>query len=93
MSALRTIRQFVPAVYPRDAVGGQVLRLSRELGLRGFDAPVFVEETRPETAAHTRPVSTLGPVDPHAVNVYHMATGSAVVETLIAERRKEAESE
>ena len=84
MSALRTIRQFVPAVYPRDAVGGQVLRLSRELGLRGFDAPVFVEETRPETAAHTRPVSALGPVDPHAVNVYHMATGSAVVETLIA---------
>lgn len=79
-----TIRQFVPAVYPRDAVGGHVLRLAQALTDLGFDAPVFVEETVAETAAHTADISTLGPPGAGAVNLYHVATGSALVDILVA---------
>ena len=47
------IRQFVPAVYPRDAVGGHVLRLDEQLRRRGHDAQIVVESHHPETRDRT----------------------------------------
>ncbi len=84
MTRWKTIRQFVPAVYPNDAIGGHVTRLARGIRSTGVETEVFVEATHPATSANTQPISALGPPSEGAVNVYHMATGCAMVDTLVA---------
>ena len=80
-----TIHQFVPAVYPRDAIGGHVTRLRNALLSRGVASEIYVEEVVSETAGHTKPIADLGTQpDNQTLNVYHMATGSGLVEILAA---------
>ena len=76
------IRQFVPAVYPRDAVGGHVLRLDEQLRRRGHDAQIVVESHHPETRDRTVGVDALPPDPDAGVNVFHVATGTVLADVV-----------
>ncbi len=78
------IRQFVPAVYPRDAIGGHVLRLDEHLRRRGHSCEIVVESHHLETAARTVGTETLPSGSDDAVNVFHVATGSALADLVMA---------
>ncbi|MCP4957868.1 MAG: glycosyltransferase [Actinomycetia bacterium] len=84
MSRWNAIRQFVPALYPNDAIGGHVSRLARGIRSAGIESEIFVAATQRATSTETRPFTALGPPTEGAVNVYHMATGCAMVDTLAA---------
>ncbi len=84
MSRPSSIVQWVPALYPRDAVGGHISRLHEGLRRRGFTSSIVVEAEHPETTHLTTPVRSAPLPAPGAVNVYHVATGSALAQTVAA---------
>jgi len=83
-----SIRQFVPALYPRDAIGGHVLRLHHHLEDRGINSSIVVEADHNETAQFTTNLSSLDDSPPapgsNTINVYHMATGADLAEAVMA---------
>jgi L-malate glycosyltransferase len=84
-TARREIVQWVPALYPRDAVGGHIARLHDGLQRRGFASKIVVEAEHIETAHLTTLVGALPPaVNDNSVNVYHVATGSALAQVVAA---------
>ena len=54
------IHQFVPALAPRDAIGGHVLQLQGLLREMGFQSDIFAGSAHPELAQRARPYRRFG---------------------------------
>lgn len=79
---IRRVDQFLPILVERDAVGSHAVQVAGVLEDMGLDTTLYAGWVAPGTPVKSATFGAWQP-DPDAVCLYHLATGSPIVERLL----------
>lgn len=77
------VDQFLPILVDRDAVGRHVLAVDDLLRSHGVESTIYAGSADAAVADRVRPLAEWQP-NPDAIALYHVATGSPIVDQLLA---------